>query len=355
VFGLLSRQMRSETTRGGTPGLAYVSVASGAFVQLTAVTNVRKAVIYATSLYYSTSSSPVGIFLVGTAGTLPTTASQTTTQMLTSGSYAFASPYGFVFESPAQMWVCDASGSGGGLWRLQGPPFRAPGATAADNPSATPCTDVTGQLEAGLGFVVYWISGSGTALQSVLNRVVSGSGTPATLVTSVAALGGIALVPSLGTPTQTQSLSPSQTQTLTLSQAPSPSQTTTPSQTPSPTQTATVSQTTSPTQIATLSQAPSPTQTSSSTLTMSPSQRVTSSSSPSVSQVATLSQTQSASPTQTASQTQSPSWTVTSGLSPPQSATLTGTPSSLTTLSGTPTFSPSVTASQSSSPQGTPS
>lgn len=96
----------------GTNGVQYFGTSTAAQVSST-VTNVRVVNIFNNQLYFSTGSSPIGIYKVGTG--LPTTTGQTSTLEITVGGTS-PSPYGFTFNTTNTIcYVADdranASGS----------------------------------------------------------------------------------------------------------------------------------------------------------------------------------------------------------------------------------------------------
>jgi hypothetical protein len=273
----------------GVPGLAYAPSSTGVPVQLTSLTNVRKAQVYNGSLYIATAAAAAsGILLVGSVGALPTTGAQPVTQLVaTSGGYpsnaTAISPTAFVFESASTLWVCDQSTSTTyrGVWRLDGPAtFYAPASpAAADHPFATAaCADIAGQTEASI-FTLYFVAGSSTSSMSVY-RLISGAASATVLSASgTGAFNGLALVP-IGptvsqTPSATQTLSQSASSAPTASQTPSPSssQTFSVSQSPTRSQPPSASQSQTPSRSA-LSPTSSQAQALSLSVTQSPSQSV---------------------------------------------------------------------------------
>ena len=99
---------------GGAPGLVYVNASGTLKTNCTA--NVRAVNVFNNTLYYSTGSGTAGIYQVGTAGTLPTTA--TTSNLLITVGGSSPSPYGFSINPAGTVaYVADdrTVANGGGI------------------------------------------------------------------------------------------------------------------------------------------------------------------------------------------------------------------------------------------------
>lgn len=112
------------TGSGTNPCLGFVSAGGGTTTALLASCVVpRFATVFGGSLIFSSTTTPTGVYLLGTAGAWSSNTGQTATAILAaSGSYpAVNSPQQFVFQDAATLWICDdGSATSYGVWKLTG-------------------------------------------------------------------------------------------------------------------------------------------------------------------------------------------------------------------------------------------